>query len=135
MNLEVLLASFVFVAAQTNASAIGLGVGYSVTAPTGTLTAITPQSMIVGSGTTPTAKLYSSASVTLPVAPYLARTLGTVDALTPALGLNSGEGVYDIGGSIILPPGAYCCFVSTAAGTASSFIGNFTWSENPVGTI
>jgi len=123
--------SFLFIVAQTNVSAIGLGLGYSGSvAPTGTLTVVASRSSNVGSSA-PTAQgvLYSSASVTLPVAPYLGRLLGTVDTLTPALGVGSGTGTFDIAGGIILQPGAFCCFTSTAAGTASSFLGEFAWEE------
>lgn len=122
-----------FVLAQTNVALIGLGVGYSATALTGTLTAVPIQNTLVaGAPAVPnasTALLVSSASVTLPTAPYLAAHLGTVDtgATTTAVAGGELEAAFD--GSIVLGPGGFVCFTSSAAGTASSFLGAFTWVE------
>ena len=134
VNLSILRASFRFVLPQTNVAVIGLGVAQSGTALTGTLTAVASASNNVGSAATAQGKLYSSASVTLPVAPYLARVLGSVDTVTPTTGLGSLQGESDIAGGIILTPGAYCVFTSSAAGTASSFFGNFVWEEVGAGS-
>jgi len=128
-NLSIVRAKVSFIAPQTNVALIGLGVAQSGTALAGTLTAVASVSNNVGSAATAQGKLYSSASITLPVAPYLVRTFGSVDTLTPATGLGSAPGDLDVAGGIILTPGAYCVFTSSAAGTASSFFGSFVWEE------
>ena len=97
-------AAFAFILAQTNASVIGLGVGYSATvAPTGTLTQITPQPGNPGSSATPQGLLYSSAAITLPVVPTLVRLLGVVDTGALTVGTLGASVNNDIGGAIILP--------------------------------
>ena len=120
-----------FVVAQTNAAVIGLGVGQSATALTGTLTSMNPRSKNIGSSAAPVGQLYSSATITLPVAPTLDTILGPED--TGALTVNGvgPGGTIDLEGSIILPPGAFACLVSTAAGTASSLVAAFAWEEVP----
>ena len=37
--------------------------------------------------------------------------------------------VYNTEGRILIPPGGYACFVSSAAGTASSLIFGLVWQE------
>ena len=133
VNLAINQASYAFVVAQTNASMIGLGVGYSASALAGTLTAVASEAGFVNSSpATAQGLLYSSASITLPVAPYLACQLGVVDTGALTTGPNGAAVTVDLGGSIILGPGAYACFLSSAAGTASSFLGAFAWEENPL---
>jgi hypothetical protein len=135
VNVALLLAEYALVVAQTNAASIGLAVGQSATAPTGTLTAIAPVPGVVGSSATPEALLYSSAAITLPVVPTLVRNLGVCDTGALTTGPSGAAGLSDLGGSIILPPGGFACFVSTAAGTASSFLGAFTWEEITQGSL
>ncbi len=128
-NLSIREAAFSFIVAQAAASVIGLGVAYSATALTGTLTAVPAANALVGSSATPQGKLYSSASITLPTAPVLVATLGVqyTGAITtiPV----DGPNVVTIAGGIELKPGAYCVFTSSAAGIASSFFGSFCWEE------
>jgi hypothetical protein len=132
-NLSILEASFAAIVAQTNASMIGLGVAASATALAGTLTAVAIQNSIVGAAVTGAqAKLYSSASITLPVAPAIMRPLTAVGSGAETVALNDGVATFDIGGGIILPPGSYCVFTSTAAGTASSTLFGFAWEEVPI---
>lgn len=128
VRLSILEASFAQILAETNPSQISLAVGISGTALSGTLTAITPQNALAGSTNVAQAKLYSSASVTLPVAPVLVRPLSSV--ATGAETVDQGVGsLSDIGGAIVLLPGSYCVFVSSAAGTASANFFGFTWTE------
>jgi hypothetical protein len=75
-----------------------------------------------GSTTLPQAKLYSSASITLPAAPVVAKPLGSFSKF-------GGSVDVDLAGQIILQPGGYAVFTSTAAGTASSSLFSFTWEE------
>jgi len=120
-----------FVVAQTNAAAIGVAAGQSSTALSGTLTSVAPSSDLIGSGAQPTAQLYSSASITLPVTPVLKRIIGAVD--TGALTVGTfGSGIVDLEGGIILPPGGFATIYSSATGTASSFFGSMAWTEVPI---
>lgn len=128
-NLSIREAAFGLVVAQAAAGVMGLSVAYAATAPTGTLTAITPQNALVGSTATAQGKLYSSASITLPTAPVLSLVLDV--ALTGAIttATLAGLNITTVAGGIQLIPGAYCVFTCTAAVTASSFVGSFTWEE------
>lgn len=121
-----------FVLAQTNASTIGIMVGQSSTALSGTLTSMTPRCKNIGSNAAPTGLLYSSASITLPVAPTLDTILGTVDTGALTVSTSGVSGTTDLEGSIILPPGAFAAIYSSAAGTASSLIAAFGWEEVPI---
>jgi len=123
-----------FILALTNVSLIGLGVGQSATALAGTLTAVPSQPQNVGSSIVAQGLLYSSASITLPVAPYLARALAVLDTGATSGGPTGAFTSYDIAGGIMLQPGAYCCFTSSAAGTAASFLGGFVWEETAIGS-
>jgi len=129
VNLSILEAAFGFIVAQTAAGVIGLAVGSAATAPTGTLTAITPVNALVGSTKTPSGKLYSSATITLPAAPVLAKILTTVDTGAITVAPNGGPAASDVAGAIELTPGSYCLFVSSGASVASSFFGSYLWEE------
>lgn len=115
-----------FIAAQANAAVIGIGVGSGVAPTGGTLVPSKP--LLVGSTSTAKGLLYSAAAITLPAVPYLAQMLLTVDTGALTVGVNGGLAQINIG-SIILLPGSYACFVSSAAGTANSFFGSFLWEE------
>lgn len=130
VNLVLNKVKVAFILAQTNAAVIGLGVGVSASALAGTLTAITPQSNNVNlTAATPQGLLYSSASITLPVAPYLARILGAVDTGALTVQTQAAPFEIDLQGGIYLPPGGFACILSSASGTASSLFANFVWSE------
>jgi hypothetical protein len=129
VNLSISAASCAFAVAQTNAAVIGLGVGYSATvAPTTPGTAIAAQPNNVGSAIAAQGVLYSNTSLGLPSVPYLARILGGVGT-GPTSGSTLSTLTSAVDGGILLPPGGYCCFTSSAAGTASSFVGDFVWEE------
>jgi hypothetical protein len=132
VNLSLTKVGVAFVLAQTNAAAIGVAVGQSSTAISGTLTSVSPRSMKIGGNAAPVAGLYSSASITLPVAPTLAALIGTVDTGALTVGTFGGTSLIDLEGSILLPPGAYAVIYSSAAGTASSLVASMMWEEIPV---
>ena len=131
VNAAINYASFMFILAQTNVALIGIGVGASATAITTPGTAIASQCALVGSSNAAQCLLYSPTSATLPVAPYLAKKLAVVGTGATS-GISGASGVFNLEGAIILEPGSYACFTSSAAGTASSFYGGFVWEE--VGT-
>jgi hypothetical protein len=121
--------AFSYIVAQTAASVIGLGVAQSASALTGTLTVVPNANALVGSATVSKGVLYSSASITLPVAPVLVANLGVqfTGAIT-TIPLD-GPNIVQIGGGIELAPGGYMVFTSSAAGIANSFFGSCTWEE------
>lgn len=127
VNCEVDLVGFAAVVAFAAAASVGIMVGWSGTA------SITGQTadgvynampgLAVGNG------LFLKAG-TLPVAPTLRYVLasGLTGAITTAVAI---PGMYDLKGSIILPPGGYALFwTSTVSGT-SGFVGSMSWVEVP----
>lgn len=120
-----------FVLAPAAPLAFGLATGYSASALSGTLTSLTPKSKFLGSGINPVGQLYCSAAITLPVAPTVDVVLGQLEqgAVTVS---NSNVGLYDIKGEIILPPGAFVVFWTSAVLVASAHIASWTWEEVPV---
>jgi hypothetical protein len=134
VHLSILQVGFGFVVAQTNAAMIGLGVAQSTSALGGTLTVVPNVNQQVGNAATATGVMYSSASITLPAALTPARNLTVVGTGALTVSNNGAYQLYDIWGGIELLPGGYCCFTSSAAGTASSFFGGFVWEEIPSGS-
>lgn len=128
-NLILQRANVGFVVAQTNAAVIGLAVGYSTSALSGTLTAVASQNANAFSSKVAQGLLYSSASITFPATPYIARILGVVDSGAATVETQAASIGLDVQGSIIIPPGGFACIVSSAAGTASSLLASFAWVE------
>jgi hypothetical protein len=134
VNLVLQSADAAFVVAQTNAAVISVGASYSpVTAISGTLTVVPVQPAVVGTTSEAQGVLYSSASITLPAAPKVAIIVGAVDTGALTTAPNAGKLSASIQGGMVIPPGGQAVILSSAAGTASSFMGSFTWSELPAG--
>lgn len=114
-----------FLVAFTAAAAVGLMTGFSTTDVTHTA-AVTPRGQFFTGGGAGVGKLDSSA--TLPAAPTLNTIFGA--GLTGAITVQTCEfSLFDLEGSIVLPPGAYAAiYTSTAAGTAS-MAASFSWEE------
>lgn len=120
-----------FVLAPAAPLVYGIATGFSQSALSGTLTTLGPKSKLIGSGAVPTAGLVASASVTLPVAATVDQVLGQLDtgAVTTVTGVS---GLYDLEGSIVLPPGGYAHFWTSAALAASAHIASWEWEEVPI---
>jgi len=120
-----------FILAPAAPLVYGLATGFSNTAISGTVTSVTPKSKFIGSAVNPVAQLAVSASITLPVAATVDTILGHLDtgAITTVTGVS---GLYDLEGSIILPPGGYCHFFTSAVLLASAHLASFQWEEVPV---
>jgi hypothetical protein len=120
-----------FVLAPATPLVYGIATGQSTTALSGTLTSLAPKSKNIGSGVQPTGQLYASAAITLPVAPTVDVVLGELDtgAVTTVTGVS---GIYDLEGSILLPPGGYAVFWTSAILLASAHIMSWEWEEVPV---
>lgn len=120
-----------FVLAPAAPLVFGIATGQSSAALSGTLTSLTPKSKNIGSGAQPVGQLYASAAITLPVAPTVDTILGALDtgAITTTAAM---QGLYDLEGSIILPPGGYAVLYTSAVLLASAHIASWTWEEVPV---
>lgn len=116
-----------FVLAPAASLAYGLAVGYSSTALSGTLTSISPRSAFVG-GAQGQGQAYVSASVTLPVAATVAVVMGSASVTVLANTIN----IMDLEGSIILPPGGYLHFWTSAVLAASAHLSSISWEEVPI---
>lgn len=125
LNVVVTKVGYASIVQQTSALAVGLmtGVGASITA------AITPRNRFVGGVGS---QCLASTSLTLPGTPVLETILGTIHtgALT-VTGVQPMTNV-DLEGSLILPPGAFCAFYTSAASAASSLHLSFQWVEIPL---
>jgi hypothetical protein len=132
-NLVVRSCAIGLLVAQTNASIMGLMLAYSPSvAIAGTLTVVASQNCLPLSGGVASGILYSSASVTLQSTPILARVIGSFGTGALTTQTSSGIGPVDLQDSIIVQPGAALAFYGTGAGTASSLLFSFVWSEIPI---
>lgn len=125
INVVVTKVGYSSIVQQTNALAVGLmtGVGASITA------AITPRNRFVGGVGS---QCLASTSLTLPAVPVLETILGTIH--TGALNLTGVQPMtnVDLEGSLILPPGAFVAFYTSAASAATSMHFSFQWVEVPL---
>jgi hypothetical protein len=111
----------------------GLATGYNAsTAPSGTLTSITPKSRFIGVGATPLAQVYCSAAITLPTVPTVDAVFGTVGQGAITTSQVGAGGVFEVDGGIVLPPGAYAIIWTHAIMLASSLIASYSWEEIPI---
>lgn len=125
VNLVINKVGVSFIVAFAAGAHIGLMTGFSSTDVTHT-TPVTPRSQLfIGSGSG-VGKLDSAA--TLPTTPTVNMILGS--GLTGAITtIPQAYSNFDVDGSIVLPPGAFCAiYTSTASGAASGAF-SFTWQE------
>lgn len=125
-NLVVLGANYALSVAPAAIASLHLITGYSTTDVTHTTPLAAPgiQNAIVGGGQASVAKVDSAATISTPtyrMAMGSGFTAAALYATTPSW--------IDIGGQIILPPGA---FVAWGALTAVTGFGAFTWAELPI---
>jgi len=131
-NLVVRSVSIGLLVAQTNASIMGLMIASSASvAIAGTLTVVASQPALPF-GPAASGVLYSSASVTLQSTPILARVIGSFGTGALTTQTSSGIGPIDLQGGLILQPGSACAFYGTGAGTASSLLFSYVWTEVPI---
>lgn len=116
--------------AQTAAIQLGVMLGYNATTAVTQTTPVTPTSNYVG-GATGYGLLATAA--TLPTAPTVAILLGSLltGAITTVpqggefIDLNDGQSL------IVVPPGGYLAFWTSAASVASSLSLGIQWGETP----
>jgi hypothetical protein len=129
VNLVILKVGFAFTVVFPAVAAVGLMTGYNAGTIVTHTTPVTPRSNFIGVGATGVGTLDSSC--TLPTAPVLNTILagGETGATTTIPYLPA---FYDLEGSIILPPGAYCAFyTSTVSGAAGGHF-SVSWEEVPI---
>ena len=130
VNLVILTASWGLNVVPTAAAVLSLATGYSATAITTSSAADTLKSAFVGVGGSGVGVAYKS--VTLPSAATHHTILGSVGTAATTAWPVIPIQTYNVDGQIILPPGAYCVFNSTAAQTSTQFYLSFSWEEVPV---
>lgn len=130
VNLSINKVGFAASVVWSAAAVIGLAVGYNGGTALSGLTAATPRSLFVGVGAT--GQGLAATVATLPTAATVSHLLGSTGTLA-----TTSEGVIpptviDLEGGIVLPPGAYCHFYTSATGGAAGFFGFFQYEEIPV---
>lgn len=125
VNVVLTKCGYASIVAQTNALAVGLmtGTGASITG------AITPRNRFVGGVGS---QCLASTSLTLPGTPVLETILGTIQTGALTQGAVQPMTNVDLEGSLILPPGAFCAFYTSAASAAISLHFSFQWVEVPL---
>jgi hypothetical protein len=122
-----------FILAQI-ANVIGIATGYNATTNlSGTLTTTTaaPKNRFLN-GPAPTAQSFCSASITLPTAGSLDTVLLQTGSVATTSIATVGPLVYDLEGSIILPPGGYAHIWTQGIVPSGSMISTFSWEEVPL---
>lgn len=115
-----------FIVAPATVTALGLIVGWSSAGIVTHTTALTPLSKLIGSTANTTVATLDSACT-------LVGTPAWIEWLTETpLATTLPSFKWDLEGSIVLPPGAYCAIGTSIAGPASGFVGSFDWEEVPV---
>ena len=130
VNAVITRVGFGIIVANTAGTMFGIVAGYSATSNVTAGGAITPQAGFYGSGATP--RCTANASPTLPANPVITHILasGGTGALTVVVG--NPMTTFELDGSLILPPGAYCGIYTNVASGASGFMGSISWVEIPL---
>lgn len=125
-NLSINKVGISFIVAFAAGAHVGLMAGYNASTNVTHTTPVTPRNQLFTSTGGGVGLL--DASATLPTAPIVNIILGS--GLTGAITtVPLTSCVYDIDGSIVLPPGGYCAvYTSTASGAAAGGF-SFSWEE------
>lgn len=124
VNLMINKVGYAFPVAPAAALVIGIMTGYNATTAVTQTTPISPSSQFVGQ---PTPLGLGASSVTLPTAPVVDTILGTVSAA-----IQTGPTLIDLEDSIIIPPGGYAAFYTSAASGAAGFMGSMQYEVAPI---
>lgn len=108
----------------TQVEAYALAVGFNATTNVTHTTPATPQSCLIGQGTTAVGKADTSA--TLPTAPVYDTFITNTGTATAD---STGTQVVDLEGSKVLIPGAYALFVTPAQASVAGLWFSFSWEE------
>ena len=125
VNLVLTKVTYAPVVAQTAALVMGIMTGYSASTNVTHTTPLVPLCNFVGQ---PAGTGLIDSSATLPIAPTRLILLDTL--LTGAITtLTSGGRVVDMEGSVVIPPGGFAAFYTSAASVASSLAFGMMWEE------
>ena len=125
VNLVLTKVSYTPVVAQTAALVMGIMTGYSASTNVTHTTPLVPLSNFVGQ---PAGIGLIDSSATLPIAPTRLILLDTL--LTGAITTTtSGGRLIDMEGSVVIPPGGFAAFYTSAASVASSLAFSMMWEE------
>lgn len=111
----------------TQVEAFAIATGFNGTTAVTHTSAVAVKSHLIGSGAT--GQGLADASATLPTAPFYDTFLTNTGTATAD---STGSMVIDLEGSIILPPGAFACFVTPAQASVAGMWFSFSWEEVPV---
>lgn len=106
--------------------AFALALGFNGTSNVTLTTPATPQSNLVGSGINSLAKAATSA--TLPTAPLYYSFVNDTGTATS----DTGGGIFDLEGSVVLLPGAYALWVTPGQASVAGMWFSFQWEEVPL---
>lgn len=129
VNLVVNKVGISFLVAFAAAAAVGIMVGFNSGTNVTHTTPVTPQAQFVGG---PAGYGLVDSSATLPTAPTLRTVLmaGLTGAITTAP--TSNPGIFDLEGSLVIPPGGYAAIYTSTASGASGLAASWQWEEVPV---
>lgn len=131
VNLVIQKVGIAFPVAVAAGLVYGLMVGYhAATNVTHTTPSTTLRNGFVGVGAAPVGLVDTAA--TLPIAPTVACIFGAVGTAAVTAPATMPPAVYDMDGSIVLPPGAFCALFTSAASGALGMLGSINWEEVPV---
>ena len=126
--MSILMASLMQSVIQaTQIEAYALATGFNAATNVTHTTPVTPQCNLIGSSNAPVGK--ADVSATLPTAPVYERPLGETGTATS----QPGTIIVDLGGSIVLLPGAYALFVTPTQASVNGCWFGFLWEEVPFG--
>ena len=111
------------------ASSFFLGIGYNSSTNVTHTTALTVSNGFVGAGGAGYGLIDSS--WTVPTAMNFVTPLGSVGSVATTSWAEGPANLFDLEGSIILPPGGYAAILTNVAQT-SNFFGSIMWEEVPV---
>lgn len=112
---------------SANPEAFAIATGFLSTTNVTHTTPVAPRAALIGSSSTPNG--LADVAATLPVAPLYSMFVTNTGSAT----VNStGNLVVDLGGSIILKPGAFACWVTPAQASVNGMWFSFLWEEVPV---
>jgi hypothetical protein len=128
VNLVLNKVKYAPIVAQTSALMLGLMTGFSSSTNVSHTTPMVPLSNFVGQ---PAGIGLLDAASTLPIAPTRVKLLDSLLTGAITTSTTGGGNVIDMQGSVVVPPGGFIAFYTSAASVASSLAFGMTWEEIP----
>ena len=134
VNLVVQKVAITSIVQQSSAIAVGIGQGFSVLPPSGTLTTVAVKNNYV-TGPAPVGQLYGQAtfgiSTTNPITTTFTHDIGVLTTGTTATSIITPV-MLDTEGTIVIPPTGFAVLYFSSASVASSIAASFAWEEVPI---